>query len=60
MSRACTKCGSRRLVVGEDKNKPVGYAFTNPIYAKRYTCKDCGHAWTEGEEEKEAQAQEYI
>ncbi len=52
-SRACTKCGSRRMDTGVDKDKIAGYQFTTPIYAKRYTCKDCAHAWTEGEEQED-------
>lgn len=49
-SRSCPKCGSRRLIIGEDKSKPVGYAFTSPIYAKQFTCKECTNVWNEGEE----------
>jgi len=53
MAITCSKCGSKRIERGEDKNKVL---FTNPtlgkaIYAKKYTCKDCAHSWTEGEEE---------
>jgi len=50
MAIICSKCNSKRIEIREDKDKVLGYAFTNPIYAKLYICKDCAHTWNEEDE----------
>jgi ribosomal protein S27AE len=41
----CSKCGSTNINQSSNKSKIISYASHFPIYAKKYTCNNCGNEW---------------
>ena len=41
----CPKCKSRNIKEVEDRSKPIAYFGHQPVYKKKYVCRDCAYEW---------------